>query len=47
MTIWDATSKNKEELLWQYIQDNFSNNTLTEISDELEDLDIEDLEEEE
>jgi hypothetical protein len=47
MTIWDTTSKNKEELLWQYIQDNFSNNTLTEISDKLEDLDIEDLEEEE
>lgn len=47
MTIWDATSKNKEELLWQYIQNNFSNNTLAEISDELEDLDVEDLEEEE
>lgn len=46
-TIRDFTANNKEELLWDYISDNYDRYSLKEVFDELETLDVTDLEEEE
>ena len=46
-TIRDFTANNKEELLWNYIRNNYDHYSLKEVFDELETLDVTDLEEEE
>ena len=37
---------NKEEKLWQYLQDNFDTKNLLDVMEELEDFDVDNLEEE-
>lgn len=46
-TIRDFTANNKEELLWDYIINNYDHYSLKELFEELETLDVTDLEEEE
>ena len=45
-TITEARQQNKEEKLWQYLQDGFDMRNLLEVMEELEDFDFEELEEE-
>lgn len=46
-TITDFKTADKEELLWQYIQNNYANYSLMEVMQELEGFEAEDLEAEE
>ena len=46
-TIWESIISNKEELLWNYIRNNYDHYSLKGVFDELETLDIDDIEEEE
>ena len=45
-TITEARQQNKEEKLWQYLQDNFDTKNLLDVMEELEDFDFDNLEEE-
>lgn len=45
-TITVVKSRNKEEKLWEYLQDNFDMRNLLEVLEELEEFDFEELEEE-
>ena len=46
-TITEARQQNKEEKLWEYLQDNFDTKNLLDVMKELEYFDVDDLEEEE
>ena len=41
-----TTEQNKEEKLWEYLQDNFDTKNLLDVMEELEDFDVDNLEEE-
>jgi len=45
-TIRDFTANNKEELLWDYINNNYDHYNLKEMFEELENISVSDLEEE-
>lgn len=45
-TITEARQQNKEEKLWEYLQDGFDMRNLLDVMEELEDFDFEELEEE-
>ena len=45
-TITEARQQNKEEKLWEYLQDGFDMRNLLEVMEELAELDLDDLEEE-
>lgn len=45
-TITEARQQNKEEKLWEYLQDGFDMCNLLEVMEELEDFDFDNLEEE-
>ena len=45
-TITEARQQNKEEKLWEYLQDNFDTKNLLDVMEELEDFDFDNLEEE-
>ena len=45
-TITEARQQNKEEKLWEYLQDNFDTKNLLDVMEELEDFDVDNLEEE-
>lgn len=45
-TITEARQQNKEEKLWEYLQDNFDMRNLLEVMEELEEFDFDELEEE-
>lgn len=43
-TITEARQQNKEEKLWEYLQDNFDMRNLLEVMEELEEFDFDELE---
>jgi hypothetical protein len=46
-TIRDFTANNREELLWDYINNNYDHYSLKEVFEELENISVSDLEEDE